>query len=136
MSALPQLRLAPYTPPFHFTSCDYFGPISVKIGRNKTTKHYGVIFTCLNTRAVHLELAIDLSTMEFLQVLRRFFAMRGQLEVILSDNGSQFVGAERELKEWIEGFHHEMLKEFAAEKSIHWKFITPAAPHQNGSQSP
>ena len=69
MAALPQHRLAPYTPPFFHSSCDYFGPINVRIGRNKTDKYYGVIFTCLNTRAVHLEMAVDLSTMNFLQVL-------------------------------------------------------------------
>ena len=77
MGDLPALRLSPQTPPFHYSSCDYFGPYNVKIGRNKTKKHYGVIFTCLNTRAVHLELAVDLSTMEFIQVLRRFFSIRG-----------------------------------------------------------
>ena len=75
MADLPPSRVAPLTPPFYFTSCDYFGPYSVRIGRNKTTKHYGVIFTCLNTRAVHLDLAVDCSTMEFIQVLRRFFAL-------------------------------------------------------------
>jgi hypothetical protein len=58
MANLPASRLQPYTPPFMFTSCDYFGPIKVKIGRNKTTKHYGVIFTCTNTRAVHCEFTI------------------------------------------------------------------------------
>ena len=63
MADLPQLRLAPCTPPFHHTACDYFGPFIVKIGRNKTTKHHGVVFTCLNTRAIHLELAVDCSTM-------------------------------------------------------------------------
>ena len=60
MADLPKQRLAPYTPPFYITSCDYFGPYQVKVGRNKTAKHYGVIFTCLNTRAVHLELACQL----------------------------------------------------------------------------
>ena len=45
MADLPKCRLAPFTPPFHHTSCDYFGPFSVKISRNKTAKHYGVIFT-------------------------------------------------------------------------------------------
>ena len=77
MAELPEQRLAPHTPPFHFTACDYFGPYQVKIGRNKTTKHYGVIFTCLNTRAVHVEMAVDCSTMDFLQVLRRFLAIHG-----------------------------------------------------------
>ena len=87
MANLPALRLAPYTPPFYMTACDYFGPYNVKISRNKTEMHYGVLFTCLNTRAVHLEMTVDLSTMEFLQVLRRFLAIRGRPAVILSDNG-------------------------------------------------
>ena len=77
MAKLPKCRLQPFTPPFMYTSCDYFGPFKVKIGRNKTAKHYGVLFTCLNTRAVHCKLATDVSTMEFLQVLRRFFPYRG-----------------------------------------------------------
>ena len=54
MSGLPLFRLAPYTPPLHYKSCDYFGTYIIKIGRNKTTKHYGFLFTCLNTRAVDL----------------------------------------------------------------------------------
>ncbi len=132
MSELPELRLSPYTPPFHFSSCDYFGPFKVKIGRNKTTKHYGVIFTCLNTRAVHLELAVDCSTMDFLQVLRRFFAVRGYPKCMISDNGTQLVGAVTELRKWIKGLDAKTLREFSAEKGIEWKFITPGAPHQNG----
>ena len=132
MADLPQLRLAPYTPPFHHTACDYFGPFIVKIGRNKTTKHYGVVFTCLNTRAVHLELVVDCSTMEFLQVLRRFFSIRGQPAVMMSDNGTQFVGAERELREMIAGWDKKQLQQFCAEKGMEWKFTTPKAPHHNG----
>ena len=96
MTDQPDLRLAPHTLPFYYTSCDYFGPYNVKIGRNKQMKHYGVVFTCLNTRAVHLELAVVLSTMEFMQVLRRFFSIRGHPALMMSDNGSQMVGAERE----------------------------------------
>ena len=132
MAKLPLLRISPHTPPFYFTSCDYFGPYNVKIGRNKTAKHYGVIFTCLNTRAVHLELATDCSTIEFLQVLRRFFCIRGFPAVIMSDNGSQMVGAERILREMVEGYDADKVQEFCAERRITWKFVTPAAPHQNG----
>ena len=86
MADLPVLRLAPQTPPFHYTACDYFGPFSVKVGRNKRAQHYGAILPCLNTRAVHLEMAVDLTTMEFIQVLRRFFSIRGYLAVLLRDN--------------------------------------------------
>ena len=132
MADLPECRLAPLTPPFYYTSCDYFGPYNVKIGRNKTTKYYGIIFRCLNTRAVHLELAVDYSTMGFIQVRRRFFAVRGHPSLMLSDNGSQLVGAERELREMVKGWDTHKLREFSAEKGMQWKFATPASPHQNG----
>ena len=103
MANLPSCRQQPYTPPFLYTSCDYFGPMKVKVGRNKSTKHYGVIFTCLNTRAIHCELATNLTTMEFLQVLRRFFSYRGYPKVLTSDNDSQMVGAENELRLMLQG---------------------------------
>ena len=132
MSDLPKERVLPYTPPYLHTAVDYFGPYQAKVSRNKTTKNYGVLFTCLNTRAVHLDLAMDVSTMEFLQVLRRFFAIRGYPASLTSDNGTQMVGAERELKEMLRGWSQEKLKEFCANKGIIWKFTTPSAPHQNG----
>lgn len=72
MADLPQSHLAPFTPPFYHTSCDYFGPDRVRISRNKIVKHYAVIFTSLNMRAVHLELTADCMTMAFMQILRRF----------------------------------------------------------------
>ncbi|XP_041463438.1 uncharacterized protein LOC121414350 [Lytechinus variegatus] len=132
MAELPQQRVAPQTPPFYNTSVDYFGPYRVKITRNTTAKYYGVIFTCLNTRAVHLEMATDCSTMAFLLVIRRFFAIRGQPAYLLSDNGTQFVGADRELREVIRGWDAQKLAEFCASKRTEWKFTTPSAPHQNG----
>lgn len=132
MADLPALRLLPFTPPFHISSCDYFGPFKVKISRNKTAKHYGVIFTCLNTRAVHLEMAVDCSTMDLLQVLRRFFSIRGYPKLMLSDNGSQMIGAARELREMVQGLNKEQLSDLCAERGIEWKFTTPASPHQNG----
>ena len=69
--------------------------------------------------------------MEFIQVLRRFFSVRGLPSVIISDNGTQFVGAERELKEMIRGWDTKRLRKFSAEKGVQWRFITPASPHQN-----
>ena len=52
--------------------------------------------------------------------------------MILSDNDTQLVGVERELREMSEGWQKEKLKEFAADKGIKWPFITPTALHQNG----
>ena len=133
MANLPPFRVAPHTPPFHYVSCDYFGPLTVKISRNKTTKHYGVIFTCLNTRAVHLEIATDCSAMEFIQTLRRFFSIRGYPAMIMSDNGTQFVGALTDLKKMLQETGKKILREYCVDKGVQWKFITPAAPHQNGT---
>lgn len=67
-----------------------------------------------------------------LQVLHGFLAIHGQPAVMISDNGSQFVGTERELGEMVQGFSQEEIQDFCTEKDIHWKFTTPAAPHQNG----
>ena len=51
---------------------------------------------------------------------------------MMSDNGTQFVGAERELREMVTEWDKEQLREFFAEKGMEWKFSTPNAPHHNG----
>ena len=132
MADLPSLRLAPQTPPFYYTALDYFGPFKVKVGRTKTAKHYVVLFTCLNTRAVHLEMAVDCTTMELMQVLRRFLSIRGFPAIILSDNGSQMTGAAKELRDMVINLKGDQLREFCSERSIQWVFTTPAAPNPNG----
>ena len=64
--------------------------------------------------------------------MRRFLAIRGQPAVILSHNGSQFVGTEKELRQMVGDINKEEVKEFCGDKGMQWKFITPGAPHQNG----
>ena len=61
--------------------------------------------------------------------------MEGQHQIIafmLSDNGTQFVGAQRELREMVRGLSAEELRDFCAERGTTWKFTTPSAPHHNG----
>ena len=60
-----------------------------------------LFFTCLNTRAVHLEIARDLTTDSFLLSLRQFISRRREVRIIRSDNGIYFVGSEKELKSCI-----------------------------------
>ena len=95
MADLPLHRAVPDSPPFYYMSCDYFISLTVKVGRNKTTKHYGVIFTCLKTRAVHLEIATNCTTTEFIQTLHRFFSIRGYPTMMMRDNGTQMVSSQR-----------------------------------------
>ncbi|KAL4714923.1 hypothetical protein ACJJTC_016664, partial [Scirpophaga incertulas] len=89
---LPAARLAFHQRPFSFTGLDYFGPVQVTVGRRQE-KRYVALYTCLTTRAVHLEVVHDLSTDAALMALRRFTAKRGTPQQIWSDNGTAFVGA-------------------------------------------
>ena len=101
MASLPQSRLQAFIPPFYNTGVDYFGPLLVKESRS-TVKQYGCLFTCLVTRAVHLEAAHSLETESFIMELRRMMARRGKSRNVYSDDGANFVGAERELKECLD----------------------------------
>ncbi|XP_067660546.1 uncharacterized protein [Haliotis asinina] len=103
MSDLPPSRLRLYKPAFYSTGVDCFGPMTIKIGR-RTEKRWGVIFKCMTTRAVHFDLLDSMSTDAFLMAFRRFVARRGKPHELLSDCGSNFKGAERELREtWNHG---------------------------------
>lgn len=97
MADLPVDRITPDEPPFSRVGMDYFGPIDVKQGRS-LVKRYGVVFVCLASRAIHIERADSLDTNGCINVIRRFMARRGQVTQIRSDNGSNLVGAEKEMQ--------------------------------------
>ena len=90
MADLPEARLGYEAPPFTHSGVDYFGPIQVRHGR-KTEKRYGVLFTCLTTRAVHLEVAHSLDADSCIMAIRRMVARRGKPAHIRSDRGNNFV---------------------------------------------
>ena len=100
MGRLPEARLKP-APPFTYTMVDLFGPYVVRgeVQKRTSGKAYGVIFTDLVSRAVHIEAVYGYDTSPFLLALSRFASIRGWPEFIYSDPGSQLIGAERELKE-------------------------------------
>ena len=109
-----QLPLARVTVarPFVNAGIDYVGPFEIKSGNTgsrTTTKCYVALFICMAaTKAIHLELVSNLTSDAFIAALKRFIARRGLIDHLYSDNGSSFVAANRELKEFflsLKGFH-------------------------------
>lgn len=96
-------------------------------------KRYGLIFTCMTIRAVHLEILPSLTTDAFINALRRFICRRGKPKRLVSDNGTNFVGAYRELgvalREWN---NKQRLRRFLLQEMIEWSFNPPAASHMGG----
>ena len=131
MSDLPKERVTPCNPPFYFSGVDYFGPFVVRQGRSDV-KRYGCIFTCLTTRAVHIEVAHSLTTDSFIDAFRRFVSRRGTPHTLYSDNGTNFVGAERELRESIQEWNQSRITERLLQRSVRWKFNPPLASHMGG----
>ncbi|KAH8315907.1 hypothetical protein KR074_001810, partial [Drosophila pseudoananassae] len=137
MADLPEQRVSG-SQVFGVTGVDFCVPFYYKPEvRNKApVKCYVSIFICFATKAVHLELVRDLSTMSFLQALKRFICTRRRPQHIWSDNATNFVGAKNELKElrrlFLSEEHQRALLDFCSMESIEWHFIPPRSPHFGG----
>ena len=131
MADLPASRVVPDEPPFSRLGVDYFGPFLVKRGRSQL-KRYGCLFTCLTTRAVHLEVSHSLDTDSFINALQRFMARRGQPFEIRSDNGTNFVGSQRELRDAIKKWNQQKISDHLLQHDVKWIFNPPGASHMGG----
>lgn len=136
MGDLPTARINP-APPFYHTGVDYTGFVDIKINKTRsarTTKGYIAVFICMVTKAVHLELVTDLTASAFLAALRRMSARRGAPRHLYSDNGTNFVGANRILQEeyqQLEQIFQNSLSDIAG-MSIEWHFNAPSWPTAGG----
>jgi hypothetical protein len=135
MGDLPAPRVTP-SRPFTVTGIDYAGPIVIKNGYGRTTrtvKSYIAIFVCFATRAVHIELVCDCSTSTFLNALKRFISRRGKPSHLYSDNATNFIGANRELRNLFKQAKFNTAIENHLEiEQISWHFIPPRSPHMGG----
>ena len=131
MSDLPAVRVVGDLPAFTHTGVDFFGPFEVVNGR-KVSKRYGVIFTCMNSRAIHLEVAYSLDTDSFINAMRRFICRRGNVTSMTSDNGTNLRSGERELRESIGEWNQNFIESWLKQRSISWKFNPPSASHFGG----
>ena len=136
-----QLRPERVTPGivFETVGIDYAGPIYLKLGRVRKPiiiKAYICVFVALSVKAVHLEPVSDLTSEAFIACLRQFIACCGKPSTILSDHGSNFVGASKELTELARFLEEQRMQsnivDFCASQNIHWSFIPERAPHFGG----
>jgi hypothetical protein len=128
---LPSVRISPVIP-FVNIGVDCFGPLYV-CPPNSTTpeKSYGVIFTCLVTRAIHLELAGDMSGDQFLQAFIRFASRRGTPNLVVSDNGRNFVFVQPLLGHKVE-LTDPRINEYVIQNRINWHYIVAFCPWEGG----
>ena len=134
MSPLPIERMKP-SPPFFNVGLDYFGPYVIKGEVQKRTrgKAWGVIFTCLSSRAVYVDLANDYSTNGFLQVYRRFISLRGSPQKLYSDRGTCLTSASNELKEIVKGLDWDEIQNYGHQRGTTWDFSPGDSPWYNGA---
>lgn len=99
MGNLPAARVTP-SRAFSSSGVDYAGPFDIRAAYDIRVAHKGFIavFICMSTRAIHLEAVSDLITAAFIAALHRFIARRGFCHDIYSDCGTNFIGANNELR--------------------------------------
>ena len=134
MADLPEDRVQS-APPFSYCVVDYFGPWYIKEGRRQL-KRYGVLFTCLASKVVHLEVANSLTTDSFMNAYRRFVGRRGPVRQIRSDQGTNFVGERNELQQALFEMDHEKLRTQLLKRNCDWveyKMNFPHSSHMGGA---
>ncbi|CAH2095423.1 unnamed protein product [Euphydryas editha] len=110
--------------PFQTVGIDLAGPLML---RNEE-KCWVVLYTCAVYRAVHLELTHSLSTDAFLMTLRRFIARRGRPTLIITDNGTNFVGSNN----MFAGLDWDAIQRQSTIYRIKWRFNAPTAAWWGG----
>ena len=135
---LPANRVTP-TSPFNHTGADFAGPIMVKRGYTRAhmlEKTYICLFICMATKAVHLEVVRDLSSAGFLAALRCFVAHHGCPETLTTDNGTNFIGAQKELKGLYDILNapsvQNAVDHYCTAQIIKWSHTPARSPHFGG----
>lgn len=95
-------------------------------------KAWTVIFVCMRTKAIHLDFVDNLSSASFIECFECFISRRGQVSRLYSDNGTNFVGAEKEIARAYAEWQKDGTVDSIASHGTAWTFMTPAAPHQGG----
>ena len=134
MAPLPLSRSSKPLKTFLHVGVDFTGHFLCKQGRGKAKeKRYVALFTCLHSRAVHLEMVSKLETSNFQGTLTRFAARRGTPTTIYCDNATNFHGAAREIKDLINKMDQDAISEYTRKSGFEFKWIPPRSPHMGGA---
>ncbi len=136
MAALPAERLQ-VAPPFTYVGVNVFGPWEVVSrctrGGVFNSKRWAVTFSCMCSRAVHIEVIEAMSTSRFIKALRRFFAIRGPVKQIRSDCGTNFIGASCELEMDQSNPGFKSVEKYLDTQSCTWVYNPPHVSHMGGA---
>lgn len=139
MSDLPPER-SQSSNPFQYTTLDLFGPFEIKdaVKRRTGKKVWGIVFCCMASRAVHVDLVDDQSSESFLQAYSRFVALRGHPKKLWSDKGTNFIGAKsalQDLQNHLAAIKNSSIEDKAGRNGTEWawNFHPADAPHRNGA---
>ena len=126
MASLPEVRTKRCLP-FENSGVDIVGPASCKIVRRAFHKVYVALFTCMAMRAVHFEDLRSMSPSCFIDAFLCFQAQRPAIRHLLSDNGSNFTAADKELRAEMEAWNLSAAPEMRL-TGVQWTFNPPVAP--------
>ena len=132
MAPLPESRVGASLRAFEHSGVDLFGPFYTKVTRRVTAKRFACIFTCMSTRAIHLEMVASSDAESFLQAFSRMVARRGRPATVTSDNGTNFKRAERELVDLYHSLDQERISREMTRSGIKWLWNPPQSPHHGG----
>lgn len=135
MADLPSVRVRQY-PPFTYVGVDMFGHWAIVTrktrGGSANSKRWAIMFTCLSSRASHIEVVEDMSSSAFINALRRFISIRGKVAEFRSDRGTNFVGSTDALGIDAVNVEDQPLRKFLSKNGCCWIFNTPYSSHMGG----
>ncbi|XP_062579354.1 uncharacterized protein LOC134241304 [Saccostrea cucullata] len=124
------------SPPFTYVGVDTFRPWEIVTrktrGGSANSKRWAILFTCLTSRVVHIELVEDMSSPTFINALRRFIAIRGKVREFRSDRGTNFVGSTDALRITAVNIESSPVKKFLTDSGCSWIFNPPHSSHMGG----
>ena len=134
MSILPD-SIQVQCPPFTNIGLDLCGPLIVKAMTNKpaTMKVWIVLFVCLNTKAISIEIAPGYSTKDFLLAYSCHTSQRGDAAIVHSDRGSQLVAAHKEVCDDPLRYDWSAIEAATSHQGTTWDFTPAGGQWRNGA---